>query len=244
MGNLYSVLNSASQSLQAFEKAIDVTQNNVTNANSPGYADQVPQMISAGFPIPDGHQLGRSSGRNPGHSQQLRRHRGAAAIVAARHVSAAPDYPGAAPERLRCLFQQPHSVGAESVVPELFAMEHPAQQRELPIGGHRRGPANRQRIPASRGSAWPNPDLYHQRYSIHGYPDQSGCGHHPDLQPGDSREPAGRRRIERANREHPGKSFRPGEHPGAPRQRRHGDGAAGRPDHAGAGQPGELCSRP
>ena len=49
MGNLYSVLNSASQSLQAFEKAIDVTQNNVTNANSPGYAEQVPQLISQAF---------------------------------------------------------------------------------------------------------------------------------------------------------------------------------------------------
>ena len=49
MGNLYSVLNSASQSLQAFERAIDVTQNNVTNANSPGYADQVPQLISQDF---------------------------------------------------------------------------------------------------------------------------------------------------------------------------------------------------
>ena len=49
MGNLYSVLNSASQSLQAFEQAIDVTQNNVTNANSPGYADQVPQLISQDF---------------------------------------------------------------------------------------------------------------------------------------------------------------------------------------------------
>jgi flagellar hook-associated protein 1 FlgK len=49
MGNLFSALNAASQSLQAFERAINVTQNNVTNANSPGYADQVPQLISQGF---------------------------------------------------------------------------------------------------------------------------------------------------------------------------------------------------
>ncbi|MGP0075341.1 MAG: flagellar hook-associated protein FlgK [Bryobacteraceae bacterium] len=49
MGNLFSALDSASQSLQAFERAMDVTQNNVTNANSPGYADQVPQMISQSF---------------------------------------------------------------------------------------------------------------------------------------------------------------------------------------------------
>ncbi|MGB6940867.1 MAG: flagellar hook-associated protein FlgK [Bryobacteraceae bacterium] len=49
MGNLFSVLNSAGQSLEAFTRAIDVTQNNVTNANSPGYADQVPQLISQDF---------------------------------------------------------------------------------------------------------------------------------------------------------------------------------------------------
>ena len=49
MGNLFSALNSASQSLQAFEQAINVTQNNLTNANSPGYAEQVPQLISQDF---------------------------------------------------------------------------------------------------------------------------------------------------------------------------------------------------
>jgi flagellar hook-associated protein 1 len=49
MGSLFSALNSTSQSLEAFERAIDVTQNNVTNANSPGYAEQVPQLISQDF---------------------------------------------------------------------------------------------------------------------------------------------------------------------------------------------------
>ena len=49
MGSLFSALTSASQSLQAFGRAIDVTQNNVTNANSPGYADQVPELISQPF---------------------------------------------------------------------------------------------------------------------------------------------------------------------------------------------------
>jgi flagellar hook-associated protein 1 FlgK len=49
MGSLFSALNSASQSLQAIEQAINVTQNNVTNANSPGYAEQVPDLISQGF---------------------------------------------------------------------------------------------------------------------------------------------------------------------------------------------------
>lgn len=58
MGSIYSALNSAAQSLQAFEQAIDVTQNNVTNANSPGYADQVPQLISQDF----GSNTGASAG--------------------------------------------------------------------------------------------------------------------------------------------------------------------------------------
>lgn len=49
MGNLFTALNSAGQSLQAFERALDVTENNVTNANSPGYAAQVPQLISGSF---------------------------------------------------------------------------------------------------------------------------------------------------------------------------------------------------
>ena len=58
MGNLYSILNSAAQSLQAFEQAIDVTQNNVTNANSPGYADQVPQLISQDYQSDTGINTG------------------------------------------------------------------------------------------------------------------------------------------------------------------------------------------
>ncbi|HTW66619.1 MAG TPA: flagellar hook-associated protein FlgK [Bryobacteraceae bacterium] len=49
MGSLFSALTAAGQSLQAFEQAINVTQNNVTNANSPGYAEQVPQLISQPF---------------------------------------------------------------------------------------------------------------------------------------------------------------------------------------------------
>jgi len=54
MGSLFSALNSASQSLKAFEQAMDVTQNNVTNANAPGYTDQVPEMISQDYQYPAG----------------------------------------------------------------------------------------------------------------------------------------------------------------------------------------------
>jgi flagellar hook-associated protein 1 len=49
MGSLFSALNTAGQSLQAFERAIDVTQNNVTNANSPGYSELTPELISLPF---------------------------------------------------------------------------------------------------------------------------------------------------------------------------------------------------
>lgn len=49
MGSLFSALNSAGQAIQAFQRAIDVTQNNVANANSPGYADQVPDLVSLPF---------------------------------------------------------------------------------------------------------------------------------------------------------------------------------------------------
>jgi flagellar hook-associated protein 1 len=58
MGNLFSALTSAGQSLEAFQRAMDVTQNNVTNANSPGYADQVPQLLSSSYQSNDGATAG------------------------------------------------------------------------------------------------------------------------------------------------------------------------------------------
>ena len=54
MGSLFSALNTAGQALQQFERAIDVTQNNVTNANSPGYAEQVPELSSLPFQLNTG----------------------------------------------------------------------------------------------------------------------------------------------------------------------------------------------
>jgi flagellar hook-associated protein 1 FlgK len=49
MGSLFSALSSAANALQAFQRAVDVTQNNVTNVNSPGYAKQVPIFESLNF---------------------------------------------------------------------------------------------------------------------------------------------------------------------------------------------------
>ena len=44
MGSLFSALNTAAGALEAFNKAIDVTQNNVANSNTPGWAAQNPVM--------------------------------------------------------------------------------------------------------------------------------------------------------------------------------------------------------
>jgi len=49
MGTLFGTLGAASDALRAFQRAVDVTQNNVTNANSPGYAKQVPALESRPF---------------------------------------------------------------------------------------------------------------------------------------------------------------------------------------------------
>jgi len=58
MGNLFTALNSAGQALQAFQAAIDVTQSNVTNANSPGYANQVAVMQSSDDASGTGQSVG------------------------------------------------------------------------------------------------------------------------------------------------------------------------------------------
>ena len=54
MGSLFSALNTAAGALSAFNKAIDVTQNNVANANTPGWAAQNPVMESVNIQSADG----------------------------------------------------------------------------------------------------------------------------------------------------------------------------------------------
>ena len=49
MGNLFSALGTAGGALKAFQSALDVTQNNVTNSNTPGYAKQIPILDSLSF---------------------------------------------------------------------------------------------------------------------------------------------------------------------------------------------------
>jgi len=49
MGTLFGALGTAGEALRAFQQSVDVTQNNVANANSPGYAKQVPLFDSLAF---------------------------------------------------------------------------------------------------------------------------------------------------------------------------------------------------
>jgi flagellar hook-associated protein 1 FlgK len=49
MGSLFSALNTAVSALTAFQRAVDVTQNNVTSSNSPGYAKQIPLLQPVDF---------------------------------------------------------------------------------------------------------------------------------------------------------------------------------------------------
>lgn len=49
MANLFASLNTASEALQAFERSIAVSQNNVTNASTPGFVRQDPVLIALPF---------------------------------------------------------------------------------------------------------------------------------------------------------------------------------------------------
>ena len=49
MGGLFGILNNSSGALQAFQRSLEVTQNNVSNANTPGYARQWQPLESLSF---------------------------------------------------------------------------------------------------------------------------------------------------------------------------------------------------
>jgi flagellar hook-associated protein 1 len=54
MGNLTAALINASSALEAYEGALVVTQNNVTNANTPGYANQLVTLVAQPFDLATG----------------------------------------------------------------------------------------------------------------------------------------------------------------------------------------------
>jgi flagellar hook-associated protein 1 FlgK len=58
MGGLFSSLNNSVQALRAFESALAVSQNNVSNASTPGYARQIALLGSQSFNLPAGQNGG------------------------------------------------------------------------------------------------------------------------------------------------------------------------------------------
>src|SRR5258708_5157396 len=69
MGTLFSALNSAATALQAFQLAVDVTQNNVTSANTPGYARQLPTFETVNFTNGNGLSGGEVEHTQDGRNQ-------------------------------------------------------------------------------------------------------------------------------------------------------------------------------
>jgi flagellar hook-associated protein 1 FlgK len=62
MGGLFGSLNSSLQALQAFETALNVSQNNVSNSSTPGYARQTVQLEAQPFNITQGAAGGVKAG--------------------------------------------------------------------------------------------------------------------------------------------------------------------------------------
>jgi flagellar hook-associated protein 1 FlgK len=62
MGNLTVSLINSANALQVYSTALDVTQNNVTNANTPGYARQLVTLVAQPFDVANGNSGGVSLG--------------------------------------------------------------------------------------------------------------------------------------------------------------------------------------
>jgi len=62
MGNLFATINSASRSLKAFESALGVASNNITNAQTPGFARQSLSLVA----LPMAPELGLPGGVETG----------------------------------------------------------------------------------------------------------------------------------------------------------------------------------
>lgn len=68
MGNLITSLLNSAQALQVYEQAMNVTENNVINANTPGYAKQVMTFVAQPFDI----SVGLPGGVVAGNTQNTR----------------------------------------------------------------------------------------------------------------------------------------------------------------------------
>lgn len=61
MSQLFGVMNAAGSALKAFQDALDVTQNNVSNSQTPGYVTQIPQFDAVSFNLAQGTSGGVES---------------------------------------------------------------------------------------------------------------------------------------------------------------------------------------
>jgi len=71
MASLFASLNASSQSLAAFERAINISQNNVANFSTPGYAAQVADFTALSFDAQSGLAGGVSSSSTTTRSDYL-----------------------------------------------------------------------------------------------------------------------------------------------------------------------------
>src|SRR5580698_4058633 len=62
MGTLFGALNSSLSAMEALQNALEVTQNNVSNATTPGYASQTATFVADPLNISGGRVGGVHSG--------------------------------------------------------------------------------------------------------------------------------------------------------------------------------------
>ncbi len=84
MGGLFSSLNSSVEALRAIESALAVSQNNVSNANTPGYARQIAQFNSQAFNLSAGLAGGVQFGGTQSTQNEYAQPGGADAALGAR----------------------------------------------------------------------------------------------------------------------------------------------------------------
>jgi flagellar hook-associated protein 1 len=71
MGSLAASLINASGALDAYQGALEVTENNVTNANTPGYANQLVNLVAQPFDLATGDSGGVMLGTTQSSRSQL-----------------------------------------------------------------------------------------------------------------------------------------------------------------------------
>ena len=180
MGDLFTALNTAGQALDAFQRAIDVTQSNVTNANTPGYVKQVAVMQSIDPELPD-----RRSAASRNRPQDTRSQFAETAVQ--QQVSLLGEYqqlqtsltPLA--DRLRCLLQQRDSFGAEPAVSKLFKLEYTAERCHRSSNRNQRRSTNGSRVPADGRAARHHSQLHRRHFAVDGGANQSGCRENSSL---------------------------------------------------------------